>query len=254
MGTSSNFGNMFSAAAASAFLPFLPMLPQQILLNNVLYDCSQLAIPTDRVDEEQLRKPSHWDLGQIRRFMLVFGPVSSLFDFATFALLLGILDAGPEEFRTGWFVESLATQTLIVFAIRTRQVPFLRSRPSWALTSAVLAVVAVGAALPYTPLGAVLGFVGLPAPFYAALAVMTVIYLALIETVKKYFFRGEAERSATLPHRRRTHPRPASGLHRRATGFAAHRGAPARVSYGGRGSADGAESTIPSLEGSMSDP
>lgn len=233
MGTSSNFGNMFSAAAASAFLPFLPMLPQQILLNNVLYDCSQLAIPTDRVDEEQLRKPSHWDLGQIRRFMLVFGPVSSLFDFATFALLLGVLHAGAEEFRTGWFVESLATQTLIVFAIRTRQVPFPRSRPSWALTGAVLVVVAVGVALPFTAFGALLGFVGLPAPFYAALAGMAVIYLALIETVKYFFFRAEAERPASLPHRRRSHPRPATGMHRRATGFFTHRGAPARVSYGG---------------------
>ncbi|WP_291084999.1 magnesium-translocating P-type ATPase [Dietzia sp. UBA5065] len=238
MGTSSNFGNMFSAAAASAFLAFLPMLPQQILLNNVLYDCSQLAIPTDRVDEEQLRKPSHWDLGQIRRFMLVFGPVSSMFDFATFALLLGVLNAGPEEFRTGWFVESLATQTLIVFAIRTRQVPFLRSRPSWALTGAVLTVVAVGVVLPFTAVGALLGFVALPAPFYAALAAMAVLYLALIETVKSVFFRVEAERSAALPQRRRTHPHPAIGVHRRATGFAAQRGAPARVSYGRRRSPD----------------
>ncbi|KAA0919876.1 magnesium-translocating P-type ATPase [Dietzia sp. ANT_WB102] len=234
MGTSSNFGNMFSAAAASAFLSFLPMLPQQILLNNVLYDSSQLAIPTDRVDAAQLRKPSHWDLAQIRRFMLVFGPVSSLFDFATFALLLGVLHAGPAEFRTGWFVESLATQTLIVFAIRTRQVPFLRSRPSWALTGAVLVVVAVGVALPLTPLGVLLGFVALPAPFYLALAVMTVTYLVLIETVKYYFFRAEDERPTGLPHRRRFHPHPATRVHRRATGFAAHRGAPARVSYRNR--------------------
>ena len=134
MGTSSNFGNMFSAAAASAILPFLPMLPSQILLNNLLYDTSQLAIPTDRVDEEQLHKPSHWNVAFIRRFMLTFGPVSSLFDFLTFGLMLGVLHAGPVEFRTGWFVESLATQTLIVFAIRTRRVPFLRSRPGGLLT------------------------------------------------------------------------------------------------------------------------
>jgi Mg2+-importing ATPase len=233
MGTSSNFGNMFSAAAASAFLPFLPMLPQQILLNNGLYDCSQLAIPTDRVDEEQLRKPAHWDLAQIRRFMVVFGPVSSLFDFVTFALMLGVLHAGPEEFRTGWFVESLATQTLIVFAIRTRQVPFLRSRPSAALTGAVLVVVAVGVVLPFTPLGVLLGFVALPAPFYAALAGMAVIYLVLIETVKHFFFRAETERPDGLPHHRRSPPHPDAGVHRRATGFAAHRGAPARVSYRG---------------------
>ena len=129
MGTSSNFGNMFSAAAASAVLPFLPMLPSQILLNNLLYDTSQLAIPTDRVDDEQLHAPSHWNIAFIRRFMLTFGPISSLFDFMTFGLMLGVLHAGPVEFRTGWFVESLATQTLIIFAIRTRRVPFIRSRP-----------------------------------------------------------------------------------------------------------------------------
>ena len=129
MGTSSNFGNMFSAAAASALLPFLPMLPSQILLNNLLYDSSQLAIPTDRVDEEQLQAPSHWNIAFIRRFMLTFGPISSLFDFLTFGLMLGVLHAGAIEFRTGWFVESLATQTLIIFAIRTRKVPFFRSRP-----------------------------------------------------------------------------------------------------------------------------
>ena len=132
MGTSSNFGNMFSAAAASAVLSFLPMLPSQILLNNLLYDSSQLAIPTDRVDEEQLRAPSHWDIAFIRKFMLTFGPISSLFDFLTFGLMLGVLHAGAVEFRTGWFVESLATQTLIIFAIRTRRVPFFRSRPSGA--------------------------------------------------------------------------------------------------------------------------
>ena len=125
MGTSSNFGNMFSAAAASAVLPFLPMLPSQILLNNLLYDSSQLAIPTDSVDAEQLHAPSHWNIAFIRRFMLTFGPISSLFDFLTFGLMLGVLHAGPVEFRTGWFVESLATQTLIIFAIRTRRVPVL---------------------------------------------------------------------------------------------------------------------------------
>ena len=130
MGTSSNFGNMFSAAAASAVLTFLPMLPSQILLNNLLYDSSQLAIPTDNVDAEQLHAPSHWNIAFIRRFMLTFGPISSLFDFLTFGLMLGVLHAGPVEFRTGWFVESLATQTLIIFAIRTRRVPFFRSRPS----------------------------------------------------------------------------------------------------------------------------
>ena len=152
MGTSSNFGNMFSAAAASAVLTFLPMLPSQILLNNLLYDSSQLAIPTDRVDDEQLHAPSHWNIAFIRRFMLTFGPISSLFDFLTFGLMLGVLHAGPVEFRTGWFVESLATQTLIIFAIRTRRVPFLRSRPGGVLTLATFTVIAVGIALTLSPL------------------------------------------------------------------------------------------------------
>jgi P-type Mg2+ transporter len=234
MSASSNFGNMFSAAAASAFVPFLPMLPQQILLNNVLYDCSQLAIPSDRVDRAQLRKPAHWDIGQIRRFMFVFGPVSSLFDFATFALMLGVLQAGPNEFRTGWFVESLATQTLIVFAIRTRQVPFFGSRSSRLLTFSVLAVAAAGALLPFTPLGRPLGFVPLPAPFFAALAAMVVVYLVLIEATKYFFFRAETGEPAATPQHRRTLPPHTARLRRRATGFARHQGAPARVSYRAR--------------------
>src|SRR5207344_105465 len=119
MGTSSNFGNMFSVTVAAAFLPFLPMLPFQILLNNLLYDTSQMTIPTDRVDAEQLARPSHWDIAFIRRFMIRFGPISSLFDFATFAVMLWVFHASAPLFRSGWFVESLATQTLIVFAIRT---------------------------------------------------------------------------------------------------------------------------------------
>ena len=163
MGTSSNFGNMFSAAGASIFLTFLPMLPSQILLNNLLYDTSQLAIPTDNVDEEQLRRPSHWDIGFIRRFMVVFGPLSSVFDFATFGVMLWVFHAGAAQFRSGWFVESLATQTLVIFAIRTRRVPFFRSHPSLPLTLAALGVVAVGALLPATPLAHTLGFSPLPA-------------------------------------------------------------------------------------------
>ena len=162
MGTSSNFGNMFSAAAASAVLPFLPMLPSQILLNNLLYDTSQLTIPADRVDEEQLHAPAHWDIAFIRRFMLTFGPVSSLFDFLTFGLMLGVLHAGPVEFRTGWFVESLATQTLIIFAIRTSKVPFLRSRPAGALVLSPRLAIAVGIALTVSPIAADLGFTPLP--------------------------------------------------------------------------------------------
>jgi Mg2+-importing ATPase len=201
MGTSSNFGNMFSAAAASAVLKFLPMLPGQILLNNLLYDSSQLAIPTDHVDQEQLVAPAHWDIAFIRRFMLFFGPISSLFDFLTFWVMLHVFHAGPALFRTGWFVESLATQTLVIFAIRTRRIPFLRSRPSWPLVSAVGAVVLVGGLLPFSPLSRLLGFQPLPIGFFAALAVMVVGYLVLIEVAKRVFFANPAGR-LPLPRRR----------------------------------------------------
>jgi Mg2+-importing ATPase len=203
MGTSSNFGNMFSAAGASVFLTFLPMLPSQILLNNLLYDSSQLAIPSDEVDPEQLRRPAHWDIGLIRRFMLLFGPISSLFDFVTFGVLLWMLHAGPAEFRTGWFVESLATQTLVIFAIRTRRVPFFRSRPSLPLALAAIAAVVVGAVLPLSPLGPVLGFRVLPFRFYGVLAGMVVVYLLLIEAGKRAFYRipPAAPRAVPKPHR-----------------------------------------------------
>ena len=200
MGTSSNFGNMFSAAAASAVLPFLPMLPSQILLNNLLYDTSQLAIPTDRVDDEQLHAPSHWNIAFIRRFMLTFGPISSLFDFLTFGLMLGVLHAGAIEFRTGWFVESLATQTLIIFAIRTRRVPFLRSRPGGLLTVTTLSVVAIGIALTISPLARPLGFTALPWPFFGALALFVIVYLVLVEVTKKLFY-AEPVRMAGQPRR-----------------------------------------------------
>ncbi len=188
MGTSSNFGNMFSAAVASVVLSFLPMLPGQILLNNLLYDTGQLAIPGDRVDEEQILAPSHWDIGFIRRFMLLFGPISSLFDFATFALMIYVFQAAPGEFRAGWFVESIATQTLIIFAIRTRRVPFLRSRPSVGLLAASLGVVAVGIFLPLSPLAGVLGFDPLPALFFITLLALALVYLVLVELAKKWFF------------------------------------------------------------------
>jgi Mg2+-importing ATPase len=214
MGTSSNFGNMFSAAAASAVLPFLPMLPSQILLNNLLYDGGQLAIPSDHVDEEQLRAPAHWDLGFIRRFMLFFGPVSSLFDFLTFALMLGVFHAGPALFRSGWFVESLATQTLVIFAIRTRRVPFTRSRPSLALMLSAGAVVAVGAVLPLSPLAHDLGFTPLPPLFFLALVGMVLVYLALIELAKRVFFALADSRPATHRTRGTSHR-----VHRRAARF-----------------------------------
>lgn len=215
MGTSSNFGNMFSAAAASALLPFLPMLPSQILLNNLLYDSSQLAIPTDRVDDEQLHAPAHWNVAFIRRFMLIFGPISSLFDFMTFGLMLGVLHAGAIEFRTGWFVESLATQTLIIFAIRTRKVPFFRSMPGGLLTITSLTVVAIGALLTVSPLAATLGFTPLPWQFFAALGAFVITYLVLVELAKKMFY-AEPIRLFGQPHRTRGHEH---RVHRRAARF-----------------------------------
>ena len=223
MGTSSNFGNMFSAAAASAVLTFLPMLPSQILLNNLLYDSSQLAIPTDRVDKEQLLAPSHWNIAFIRRFMLTFGPISSLFDFLTFGLMLGVLHAGPVEFRTGWFVESLATQTLIIFAIRTRRVPFVRSRPGLVLALAAFAVVVIGVALTVSPLAHSLGFTMLPWLFFAALVLFTIIYLVLVEVTKTVFY-ADPMHLAGRPHRTRGHEH---RIHRRAARFS-HSGRIAR--------------------------
>jgi P-type Mg2+ transporter len=215
MGTSSNFGNMFSAAAASAVLPFLPMLPSQILLNNLLYDSSQLAIPTDNVDAEQLHAPSHWNIAFIRRFMLTFGPISSLFDFMTFGLMLGVLHAGPAEFRTGWFVESLATQTLIIFAIRTRRVPFTRSRPGLVITAATFVVIAVGIVITISPIAHTLGFTTLPWQFFTALVLLTAAYLVLVEFTKKVFYAepvhlaDAAQRTRGREHR----------IHRRAARF-----------------------------------
>ena len=199
MGTSSNFGNMFSAATASVVLSFLPMLPGQILLNNLLYDTGQLAIPGDRVDKEQLRAPSHWNIAFIRRFMLLFGPISSLFDFATFALMIFVFTAAPGEFRAGWFIESIATQTLIIFAIRTRRVPFLRSRPSTGLAAASLGVVALGVFLPLSPLAGLLGFDPLPVPFFLALLAMVAVYLVLVELAKQWFFARSAQQVPAVP-------------------------------------------------------
>ena len=188
MGTSSNFGNMFSAAGASLFLPFLPMLPSQILLNNLLYDISEMTIPTDHVDEEQLHRPEHWDMRLIERFMLAFGPISSIFDFVTFGVMLFVFHASAELFRTGWFVESLSTQSLVIFLIRTRRIPFFSSRPSLPLLATTVAIVVLGMVIPYTPLAPLLGFVPLPPKFFGALALMTVTYLLLIELAKRLFF------------------------------------------------------------------
>ena len=188
MGTSSNFGNMFSMAGGTVLLPFLPMLPVQILVNNLLYDVSEIPIPLERVDRAELERPRRWDVKSIRNFMLVVGPVSSVFDFLMFFVLRQFFHASEVLFHTGWFVESLATQVLVIFVIRTRGNP-LRSRPAALLTLTSLGVVALAAALPYTPLGARLGFAPLPAALFPILGAMVLAYLVMVQLVKRWFYR-----------------------------------------------------------------
>ena len=193
MGTSSNFGNMFSMAGAALFLPFLPMLPTQILLNNILYDISEVPIPLDEVDAGELRRPHVLDLNFIRNFMLVIGPISSAFDFLTFYILLAVLHADEKLFQTGWFVESLCTQVLVIFIIRTRGNP-LKSRAHPLLTATSLAVVAIAVLLPFTPIGTYFGFVPPPAKFYFILGAMVFVYLFAVELAKQGFYRWSAAR------------------------------------------------------------
>lgn len=189
MGTSSNFGNMVSMAAASLFLPFLPMTATQILVNNFLYDTSQLSIPTDTVDESMLKKPRRWNISVLRRFMLGIGPISSVFDFVTFFVLLRFFHASAPQFQTGWFVESLATQTLVLFVIRTAGNP-LRSRPSGPLAATILGIVIFGLALPFLGLGRYFGFVPLPASFFVFLTAVTIVYLGAVQYAKRLAMRG----------------------------------------------------------------
>jgi Mg2+-importing ATPase len=189
MGTSSNFGNMFSAAGASLFLPFLPMLPIQILFMNLLYDISNMTLPTDSVDEEYIRRPRRWDMGFVRKFTLFFGPFSSLYDFLTYGIMLFIFAATPEVFQTGWFVESFWTEVLVIFVIRTRRVPFFSSRPGKWLTLLTLACVAFGTLVPFTPLGTLLEFVALPPGYWMLLVLMVVTYLLLVEVGKVFFYK-----------------------------------------------------------------
>ena len=188
MGSSSNFGNMFSMAGAALFLPFLPMLPIQILLNNLLYDASEIAIPFDRVDPETTARPVKWDIKLIERFMLVFGALSSLFDFLTFYALLHLFGASQALFQTGWFIESITTQVLVVFAIRTRR-QFFRSKPHRFLAAMAFAAIAVAIALPLLPVGAWFGFVAPPPLFFVFLIAATAAYLALVEIAKVFFYR-----------------------------------------------------------------
>jgi Mg2+-importing ATPase len=205
MGTSSNFGNMFSMAGAALVLPFLPMLPMQILLNNFLYDVAQVTIPTDRVDDAWIRSPRRWDMRLVRKFMIAVGPISSVFDFLTFYALLRVLHASESLFHTGWFVESLVTQTLVLLVIRTMRNP-LRDPPSRALATSIAGVVILGVSLPYLPVAGLLGFTPLPARFFLLLVVLTVTYLAVVERVKARVVRrwfpephGEPRRTSRNP-------------------------------------------------------
>ncbi len=195
MAASSNFGNMFSVVGASAFLPFLPMLPIQVLTNNLLYDLSQTTIPTDAVDTDWLIKPRQWTIGKILRFILFIGPISSIFDYLTFFMMLYIFDCwnNPAMFHTGWFVESLFTQTLIIHIIRTNKIPFIQSRASWPLILTSIIIVAAGAWLTVSPLATTLGLVPLPSKYWLFLAIMLLSYAILTQLVKTWFIRRFGE-------------------------------------------------------------
>ena len=199
MATSANFGNMFSVAGASLFLPFLPMLPKQILLINFLTDLPEMMIAGDNVDDVMIEKPRRWDIGFIRRFMMVFGPLSSLFDFATFAVLLWGVKAGAPVFHTSWFIESVLSAGLVVFAVRTR-LPFFRSKPSRAMLGMTLLVIAITLALPYTPLAGPLDFTPLPVTYLLAIGVIVGLYFVSAEITKRWFYRryGRLNRSRSV--------------------------------------------------------
>lgn len=189
MSTSSNFGNMFSAAFASVFLPFLPMTPVQILLNNALYDVSQMSIPTDNVDAESLIKPRHWNIDFIKAYMIFFGPISSLFDFLTFFIMIRIFHATGALFQTGWFIESLATQILVIFVIRTSRSPFFVSKPSFWVALTSLGTVGLGILIPFTPFAHALGFLSPPPLYFALLTLLIISYLILVESLKSVFLK-----------------------------------------------------------------
>jgi Mg2+-importing ATPase len=189
MGSSSNFGNMFSMTGASLFLPFLPMLPIQILLNNFLYDLSQVAIPTDEVDKDYLIRPRPWNVSAIKKFMIIIGPISSIFDFLTYGVMLFIFHASAQLFRTGWFVESLCTQTLVIHVIRTGKVPFIESRPSRFLIFTSILIVAIGILIPFSSLAKPFGFVVPPPAYFVALFFIVIVYLFLVQVVKSWFIK-----------------------------------------------------------------
>lgn len=214
MGASSNFGNMFSVIGASAWLPYVPMAPIQVLTNNLLYDFSQVPIPTDNVGPLQIEKPRPWNMGEIAKFIVLIGPISSIFDYTTYAMMwfvfkcshLGLMPppelvarftnpGTPDDtyaaalFHTGWFVESLMTQTLIVHVIRTNLIPFIQSRASWQLTATTIIIMAAAAYLPFSPFGVHLGFVPLPPLFWPLLLLTLVCYVALTQVVKVWLLK-----------------------------------------------------------------
>jgi Mg2+-importing ATPase len=193
MGASSNFGNMFSVLGASAFLPFLPMAPIQVLTNNLLYDFSQVPIPTDAVDDEQVARPRPWNIDEIRRFILFIGPISSIFDYTTFFVMLWVFNCWDPSraavFQTGWFVESLMTQTLIIHVIRTNKIPFIQSRASWQLTLTTCAIMAFGMWLPYSPLASALGLAQLPPMYWPILMLTLLCYVILTQGMKVWLLR-----------------------------------------------------------------
>jgi Mg2+-importing ATPase len=195
MGASSNFGNMFSVLGASAFLPFIPMAPIQVLTNNLLYDFSQVPIPIDAVDEEQVARPRPWNIGEITRFILYIGPISSIFDYTTFFVMLWVFNCWDRSrapvFQTGWFVESLMTQTLIIHVIRTNKIPFLQSRASWPLAATTLSIMAFGMWLPYSPLAPSLGLVHLPRLYWPILILTLLGYVSLTQIMKVLLLRKE---------------------------------------------------------------
>lgn len=191
MAASSNFGNMFSVVGASAFLPFVPMLPIQVLTNNLLYDFSQTTIPTDDVDDEWLEKPRKWTIGEIRKFILYIGPISSIFDYLTFFLMLFIFNSwdNPTLFHTGWFIESIFTQTLVIHVIRTNKVPFIQSRASWPLILTSLLIVSSAVFLIKSPIADTLGFTQLPPNYWLYLGGMLIAYIFLTQIVKTWFYK-----------------------------------------------------------------
>jgi len=188
MAVSANFGNMFSVAGASLFLPFLPLLPKQIMLINFLTDIPEMTIASDNVDDVYIERPHRWNVNFIRRFMLTFGTLSSIFDYLTFALLLIVLRATESQFQTGWFIESVLSAMLVVFAVRTR-LPFMHSRPSRLMVSVTLVIAVVVVVIPFSPLAGVLDFAAISPLTFGLLLGIVIIYFVFAELLKRWFYR-----------------------------------------------------------------